>query len=69
MSNENDDPPECWEDDFDVLEPGNHAGPPTMWAVVEAECAEVCYCHTARAAEVIADALNRVWTFHGPPTD
>jgi hypothetical protein len=61
MSNDNDCDPECWEMSFGVLEPGNHCGPPHMWAVMEAECAEVCYAHTQKAAQAIADALNREW--------
>jgi hypothetical protein len=32
-----------------------------MWAVMEAECAEVCYAHNEKAAQAIADALNREW--------
>jgi hypothetical protein len=61
VSNDNDCEPDCWEPGFQVLEPGNHCGPPNMWAVMEAECAEVCYAHNKKAAQAIADALNREW--------
>ena len=71
MSNANDCPPEDWEDSFTVVEPSDVYGPEGtkgMYGVMEAECATVAYTTTRRAAEVIADALNRVWTDRGPPT-
>lgn len=65
MSNANDCDPSDWEDSFMVLEPGDSlfgpAPPEYVWAVMEAECAVVCYCATREGAQAIADALNEAW--------
>ena len=59
MSNSNNCDPSAWEPGFMVLDPETAMGPEGMWAVVEAECAIVAYCHTEKAAEYLAEALYR----------
>lgn len=59
MSNPNDRDPSVWEPGFAVLDPKTAMGPEGMWAVMEAECAIVAYCHTKKAAEYLAEALYR----------
>jgi hypothetical protein len=59
LSNPNDCDPSAWEPGFAVLDPEIAMGPEGMWAVMEAECAIVAYCHTKKAAEYLAEALYR----------
>jgi hypothetical protein len=61
MSNSTPSLPDLWEDCFSVAKPGEHDGPPSLFAIVEAEGSEVAYAHSGAAAKVIALALNRAW--------
>jgi len=62
--------PSCWEDSFSVLEPEAALGPEGMFSVMEAECEVVGYFRSRRAADVVAEALNRAWggNGHWPPS-
>ena len=54
--------PFAWENSFQWLAPGDHAGPDGMWAVMDAECEEILYyCRTEEQAAFLAKLLSDTW--------